>query len=399
MTCVVAGRNDNFLGSLVECPVEDNFKLSFAGVQAEKFYLCAMRHKPVMLRLQSVPHLLGEGALKAAAHFFDGYSRIYVLVDENTEKHCLPVFRKSLPQVEVAGVIRIKSGERNKNIRTAEDMWRQLTQKEADRNALLVNLGGGVITDIGGFVAATFKRGIGFVNVPTTLLGQVDAAIGSKTGVDFEDYKNHIGLFADPKGVVIDPVFLETLPETFMRSGFAEMIKYALIMDKSLWEMMAGKPFRDLQNRLAEMTVMSVKDKIDVVEKDKQESGLRKLLNFGHTAGHALETFFMNRATPVTHGEAVAAGMICATWLSGQRAGASCNNPGQVYNMIDRNFPRLDFRVADIPALLHLMRQDKKNRGGTFRFTLLKGIGDAVPDVAVPEHEVEESLRFYLRNQ
>ncbi len=377
----------------------DNFNLPVAGVQAEKFYLCAMYKEPVLLRLQSVPHLLGEGALAASAPFFDGHDQIFVLVDENTEKHCLPVFKKMLPRVKVAGLIRIKSGEQNKNIRTATAMWGQLTRMQAERGALLVNLGGGVISDIGGFVAATFKRGIDFINIPTTLLAQVDAAIGSKTGVDFEDYKNHVGLFADPKGVVADPVFLETLPDIFMLSGFAEMIKYALIMDVPLWEMMAGKPFRELQGLLAEMMVMAVKDKIIVVEKDKHETGLRKLLNFGHTAGHALETFFLDRAVPITHGEAVAAGMICATRLSARIPGASCAHPGRVCEMIDRNFSRLDFHDADIPALLQLMRQDKKNRGGEFRFTLLKGIGHAVPDIAVPAQEVEESLRFYLRNQ
>jgi 3-dehydroquinate synthase len=357
-----------------------------------------MYKEPVLLRLNGVPHWVGKDALSSAERLFENYDRIFVLTDENTERDCLPVFRKALPGLTVDGILRMKSGEQNKNIRTAIDLWHGLTDLQADRNALLINLGGGVITDIGGFVAATFKRGIDFVNVPTTLLGQVDAAIGSKTGVDFENYKNHVGLFADPVAVIVDPVFLKTLPEIFMRSGFAEMVKYALIMDLPLWERVAETPFADLQATLSEMIVMSVKDKIAIVEKDKHESGLRKLLNFGHTVGHALETFFMNTPHPVTHGQAVAAGMICATWLS-ERYSASCTGAAQVYRMLDENFDRLSFEVSDIPDLINLMRQDKKNIGGEFRFTLLETIGRAKPDIPVSEKEAAESLRFYLTNQ
>ncbi len=358
-----------------------------------------MLNEPVTLLLKSVPHWVGKSTLAHASVFFSGYSRVFVLVDENTEKLCLPVLRRALPEGVIDGLIRISSGEEHKNISTAVSIWEQLTRLGADRKALLVNLGGGVITDIGGFAAATFKRGIDFVNIPTTLLGQVDAAIGSKTGIDFQDYKNHVGLFADPRAVIIDPVFLETLPEKFMRSGFAEMVKYALIMDLPLWEVMQGKPFDTLRDKLPDMMVMAVRDKIEVVEKDKHETGLRKLLNFGHTAGHALETFFMGSAAPVTHGEAVAAGMICAVRISSKQAGWGDAPAEEIYQMIDMNFPRLQFSEKDIPVLLGLMRQDKKNVSGELRFTLLQKPGQAVPDRLVSEQMVEESLRYYLRNQ
>ncbi len=358
-----------------------------------------MRKESVLLRLKSVPHLVGKGALVASGSFFSGYRKIYVLVDENTEKYCLPLFRETLPQVSPAGIIRIKSGEENKNIVSAVSIWEQLTQMQAGRDALMVNLGGGVITDIGGFTAATYKRGIDFINIPTTLLGQVDAAIGSKTGIDFQEYKNHVGLFADPKGVVADPLFLDTLEPRFLRSGFAEMIKYALIMDIPLWEEMAGQDFDALQGKLPEMMVMSVQDKMVVVEKDKHESGLRKILNFGHTIGHALETFLMKTDTPATHGEAVAAGMICAAWISSRREGTSCKREQEIIDFIDKNFQRLSFSRKDIPALLQLMQQDKKNKGGQLRFTLLNKLGNVVPDVEVPEKEVEKALQFYLGNQ
>ena len=351
-----------------------------------------MQKEPVLLDLKSIPHIVGQGALEQAGAYFSGYTNVFVLVDENTEKFCLPVFRDYLPDVRLAGLVKIKSGELNKNIQSASAIWQQLTQFHAERSSLLVNLGGGVITDIGGFAAATFKRGIDFINVPTTLLGQVDAAIGSKTGIDFKEYKNQIGLFADPKVVVIDPVFPDTLNPKQFRSGFAEMLKYALTMDMPLWKIMDNRHLDAMSSDLGRMVIRCVGDKISIVEKDKHESGLRKLLNFGHTVGHALETFFLKKDTPVTHGEAVAAGMICATRISSQRPDFECHSPEQIYEMIDRNFPRLTFSETDIFGILRLMQQDKKTKAGQLHFTLLTKLGTAVPDVVVPEEKVKESL-------
>lgn len=357
-----------------------------------------MHKEPVSLDLKSIHHIVGKGALMQGASYFSGYTNVFILVDENTEEFCLPVFRNILHGVNIAGVVKIRSGELNKNIQTASAIWQQLTLFHAERSSLLINLGGGVITDIGGFAAATFKRGIDFINVPTTLLAQVDAAIGSKTGIDFKEYKNHIGLFADPKAVVIDPIFLNTLDRKQFRSGFAEMLKYALIMDIPLWDIMDSRPLDAMATDLERMIVRCVGDKISIVEKDKHESGLRKLLNFGHTVGHALETSFMKKGTPVTHGEAVAAGMVCATRISAQWPGFDCHNPERIYGMIDKNFSRLNFTEKNITEIMRLMQQDKKTKLGKLHFTLLSKFGVAVSDIVVPEEKVQESLRFYLQN-
>ncbi len=357
-----------------------------------------MQKEPVLLNLKSVPHLVGEGILKRAVSHFAGYSKVFVLVDENTERFCLPVFQDKLPDIHFAGLIRTKSGESNKNMQSLSDIYEQLTHFKAGRDSLLINLGGGVITDMGGFAAATFKRGMDFVNVPTTLLGQVDAAIGSKTGVDFKEYKNQVGLFADAKAVIVDIDFLNTLDKRQLRSGFAEMLKYAFIMDVPLWEIMGNRPFDMLDSDLYRMVVRCVSDKIFIVEKDLRESGMRKLLNFGHTVGHALETFFLKADRPVTHGEAVAAGMICATRISARWPDFDCRSPEFIYEMIDRNFSRLVFSEENLPEIMRLMQQDKKTKAGKLHFTLLKKIGNAMQDVVVPEEKVEESLRFYLRN-
>jgi 3-dehydroquinate synthase len=358
-----------------------------------------MQKKPVLLNLKLVHHLVGPGALKQAAAYFSGYKKVFVLVDENTEKLCLPVFQEHLPEVDITEVLRIKSGEKYKDIQTVSAIWQQLTRFHSERNSLLINLGGGVITDMGGFAAATFKRGMDFINIPTTLLGQVDAAIGSKTGIDFDGYKNQIGLFADPKVVIIDPVFLNTLDRKQFRSGFAEMLKYALIMDIPLWQMMNNRHFDSVNPDLGQMIVRCVNDKISIVEKDMHESGLRKLLNFGHTAGHALETFFLQKGSPVTHGEAVAAGMICATRISTQWPEFDCRLPELIYDMVDRNFSRLNFAEDNIPEIMRLMQQDKKTKAGELRFTLLSKLGKAVPDVVVPVEKVQESLQYYLQNK
>lgn len=358
-----------------------------------------MQKEPVLLDLKSVPHIVGPGALEQAATCFSGYAKVFVLVDENVEKFCLSLFQEKLPDIRFAGIIRTKSGELNKNIHSASVIWEQLTHFKAERDSLLINLGGGVISDIGGFTAATFKRGMDFINIPTTLLGQVDAAIGSKTGIDFKEFKNQVGIFADPKAVIIDPVFLDTLDQKQLQSGFAEMLKYALIMDVPLWKMMNMRYFDAMKPDLNQMIIRAVSDKISIVEKDKRESGLRKVLNFGHTVGHALETFFLKADAPVTHGEAVAAGMICATRISSQWPGFDCHSPELIYEMVDRNFPRLVFSVEDIPEIMRLMQHDKKVKAGEIHFTLLSKLGSAVPDIVASEEKVEESLRFYLRNQ
>lgn len=355
-----------------------------------------MNTQPVLMDLKPVPYLIGPGALEQSQRYFSGYSKIFVLVDENIRRNCLPVFHQLLPDVKTNGVIEIASGEVNKNIRSASYIWEQLTELQADRDSLLINLGGGVITDIGGFAAATFKRGMDFINIPTTLLGQVDAAIGGKTGIDFHEYKNQVGLFTDPGIVIIDPVFLNTLEDIHWKSGFSEVLKYALIMDVELWKTIDNRHYHELKNDWNTIIIKAARDKIAIVKNDNLEKGIRKILNFGHTVGHALETFFLKTDHPITHGEAVAAGMICETWLSSQLTDLDCHPGGDIYAQIDRNFERLNFNSEDFNELIRLMKQDKKVRQGLFKFSLLRRLGKAIHDIEVSDELVIQSLEFYL---
>ena len=355
-----------------------------------------MIDRTILLNLKPVTYLLGKEALGQSMRYFSNYSGIFVLVDENIKQYCLPVFRETLPDLHIDGVVSISSGEINKNINTAIAIWDQLTTMQASRDSLLINLGGGVITDIGGFVASTFKRGMDFINVPTTLLGQVDAAIGGKTGIDFHEFKNHVGLFTNPKVVIVDPVFLNTLHDIHWRSGFSEVLKYALITDAGLWKTISNRHYTDLKDDWNSIIIKAAHDKIAIVKNDNFEQGIRKILNFGHTVGHALETFFLKTEHPITHGEAVAAGMICETWLSSQLTNLEEHSSVDIYNEIDKNFERLNFRTNNFDELMRLMKQDKKVRQGQARFSLLKHIGEAIHDVDVSDELVLKSLEFYL---
>ena len=346
----------------------------------------------------SVDYWVGKGALEEGCATIKAYPKVFVLVDENTEAYCLPHFLQRFQQ-EVQ-VISISSGEVHKNLNTLTDIWTRLTYFKADRDHLLVNLGGGVITDMGGFAAAAYKRGMDFMHIPTTLLGQVDAAIGGKTGVDFNELKNHIGFFQNPKAVIIDPVFLDTLDERQWRSGFAEMLKYGFIMDSDMCDVVEGKTFQTLNAEEWNRLIMrSVENKIKVVQLDGKEQGLRKILNFGHTLGHALETYFIKTGHSVTHGEAVAAGMVCESWLSAKATGLSPKELQKIVRIVDDNFPRLDFSVDDIPVLLSLTKQDKKVRNGNVKYSLLKNIGQSIFDIEVSDQQAKESLLFYINKR
>ena len=238
------------------------------------------------------------------------YSQVAILVDENTKRDCL----SKLPQIESALIIEIKSGEQYKNISTCSFIWEQLTINNFDRNSLLINLGGGVIGDMGGFCAATYKRGLEFIHIPTTLLAMVDASVGGKLGIDFKGFKNQIGLFNNPKAVLISSVFLETLAESELKSGFAEVVKHALISDNSLWLKLKNTPFTDLDWEDIIDTSIQIKNKI--VLADPFEKGERKKLNFGHTFGHAIESYYLEKRTPISHGKAVFMGMILEAEIS-----------------------------------------------------------------------------------
>ena len=292
------------------------------------------------------------------------YSQVAILVDENTKRDCL----SKLPQIENALIIEIKSGEQYKNISTCSFIWEQLTINNFDRNSLLINLGGGVIGDMGGFCAATYKRGLEFIHIPTTLLAMVDASVGGKLGIDFKGFKNQIGLFNNPKAVLISSVFLETLAESELKSGFAEVVKHALISDNSLWLKLKNTPFTDLDWEDIIDTSIQIKNKI--VLADPFEKGERKKLNFGHTFGHAIESYYLEKGTPISHGEAVFMGMILETKISD----LSESDKNEIKNYVLSHFA---LPYTPKKSSLHkFLINDKKNQNGKINFTLLNGIGD-----------------------
>ena len=292
------------------------------------------------------------------------YSKVAILVDENTKRDCL----HKLPKIENALIIEIKSGEEYKNISTCNFIWEQLTINNFDRNSLLINLGGGVIGDMGGFCAATYKRGLDFIHIPTTLLAMVDASVGGKLGIDFKGFKNQIGLFNNPKAVLISPEFLETLAESELKSGFSEVVKHALISDNSLWVKLKNTPFTDFDWGDIIDTNVQIKNKI--VLADPFEKGERKKLNFGHTFGHAIESYYLEKGTPISHGEAVFMGMILETEISD----LSENEKNEIKDYILSNFA---LPYTPKKSNLHkFLINDKKNQDGKINFTLLNRIGN-----------------------
>jgi 3-dehydroquinate synthase len=296
------------------------------------------------------------------------YSKVAILVDENTKRDCL----NKLPKIDSALIIEIKSGEKYKNISTCNLIWEQLTINNFDRNALLINLGGGVIGDMGGFCAATYKRGLEFIHIPTTLLAMVDASVGGKLGVDFKGFKNQIGLFNNPKAVLISSEFLETLAESELKSGFAEVVKHALISDNSFWVKLKNTPFTDLDWEDIIDTSVQIKNKI--VLADPFEKGERKKLNFGHTFGHAIESYYLEKGTPISHGEAVFMGMILETKISD----LSETDKKEIKNYVLSNFA---LPYTPKKSSLHkFLINDKKNQHGKINFTLLNGIGNCSLD-------------------
>lgn len=318
-----------------------------------------------------------------------------ILVDENTNKYCLPQLITNVEALALAEIIEIDSGEENKTIETCTQLWEVLTELGADRHSVMINLGGGVITDMGGFVAATFKRGIRFYNIPTTLLAQVDASTGSKTGVDLGGLKNQIGLFAEPQAVYINPGFLRTLPNEQLQSGFGEIVKHALIADREYWNLVKSEVYYDVTN-WGRLIRPSLDIKSGIVLKDPTEKGLRKLLNFGHTIGHALETFALKNNRPLLHGQAVALGMLAEAWLSTQLTGLTKEEFDEIQLVILSNFDVFLFSETDFARIMELMGHDKKNVLGKVRLTLLKKIGEGVFDITCDELLLTESLKYLV---
>jgi len=320
------------------------------------------------------------------------FSRIGILVDENTRALCLPIIHE---EVADAVILEIQSGENHKNLNTCQDIWSQMTAAYFDRHALLINLGGGVIGDMGGFCAATYKRGITFINIPTTLLAQVDASVGGKLGIDFQGYKNHIGVFQKPDQVLIDPVFLHTLPQRELRSGFAEVIKHALIADGSYWPRISE--YSLLEQDWKAHIKHSVRIKKQVVRQDPTERGLRKILNFGHTLGHAVESYFLNQSDGnLLHGEAIAAGMIMESYLSNRVLNMNELEVKAIQDYLLTVFGKISLSEKDINPIIDLSMQDKKNEMGNINFSLLKRIGEAAFNISVSRSQMEDALVQYL---
>ena len=319
------------------------------------------------------------------------FTSVAVLVDENTHRHCYPLLKDHLPE---HSLVQIKSGEIHKNIETCVSIWNVLTSQSFDRKGLLINLGGGVIGDMGGFCARTYKRGIHFVNVPTTLLAQVDASVGGKLGIDFEHFKNHIGLFSEPDQVIIDPVFLKTLPGSELRSGYAEVIKHNLIADKEGWNKIQDIPFDTMNWK--EVIEHSVTLKQEITQKDPTETGLRKILNFGHTIGHAVESYLMKEGRSVLHGEAVAIGMIAETHASHTLGFIDTNSLQEITRYILSIFQKIQLTSKDIETICAYAVQDKKNKGNRILAALLKEVGNASWDVEISPAEIDQSLKYYV---
>jgi 3-dehydroquinate synthase len=320
-------------------------------------------------------------------------SKLVILVDENSMVHCLPIFRANT-NFEQLFVIEIPAGEQHKNIDTCQVIWSKMMDANIDRKALMVNLGGGVIGDMGGFCASTFKRGIDFVQFPTTLLAQVDASIGGKLGIDFQKIKNSIGVFANPKAVFIDPRFLHTLPSREIRSGFAEIIKHSLIYDAQQWQQMQA--ITDLQQvDWTTFLIPSLLIKQQIVEADPYEKGLRKALNFGHTIGHAVESYFLQSERPLLHGEAIAIGMISEAYLAHKKLGLSYDELENVSRFLLRIYDEVIIPEAAFSWLIEMMKKDKKNEQDLINFSLINPIGKVHINQTSHWVEIVESLHFY----
>ncbi|MFO8086739.1 MAG: 3-dehydroquinate synthase [Bacteroidales bacterium] len=345
--------------------------------------------------------IAGQDSLSVFKTLFDSGDyqnrQFIILTDTNTQKHCLPLLSNYLPSGKTTPVITIPAGEHHKNLSTAQLIWSKLMEYHADRHSVLVNLGGGVISDIGGFVAATFKRGIASINIPTTLMGMIDAAIGAKTGINYQDVKNILGTFHQPDAVYLHDAFLHTLPQKDLESGYAEIIKYALINDPDLWSILKQNHLKNF-DQLKDLIIFSVLIKSEIIEQDPYEKGKRKILNFGHTIGHALETLRHQKNAAVTHGHAVAAGIMAESYLSYRINNLGEESYKQIKETIKSQFPPIAFDEEDIEDLLLIMSHDKKNLGNKINFSLLEKAGQCNFDQLLPESLIKEALNAY-RNE
>lgn len=323
------------------------------------------------------------------------YDKLFVITDENTHTHCLPLLSE-IQSLREAKEIVIPAGDINKTLGNLSRVWQLLTEHGATRHSLVINLGGGMVTDLGGFAAATFKRGIKYINIPSTLLGAVDAAVGGKTGINFGGFKNEIGSFYPSESVIISSHFFHTLDKSALLSGFAEMIKHALINSTEEWEEILSFSFDEIDYpTLNELVFRSVKIKQDIVDKDPYEKDIRKALNLGHTTAHAFESFAMSAEKPVPHGYAVAWGMIVELWLSYRLCGFPKEKLQKTVRYIQQNYGAYPISCDHYEALYEITRHDKKNIGDAIHFTLLGDIGDVRIDQTADKELLFEAFDFY----
>jgi 3-dehydroquinate synthase len=324
------------------------------------------------------------------------YDKVFVLTDTNTKEKCYPMVRE-IPQLSNAPVFTVGAGDTNKNINEVVELWKRLSESGASRNSLLINLGGGMITDMGGFVGATFKRGIKNINIPTTLMSSVDAAVGGKTGINFNGLKNEIGSFYPPECVFIYNEFLRTLDRDNILSGYAEMIKHALISSRDIYSnVLSYDPDGDKGiEPLNDLVAQSVAVKERIVEEDPKEHGIRKALNLGHTIGHAYESLSFRKSSPMLHGHAVAAGLIAELYLSHKVCGFPMKDLTQITHYIKSLYPAFIHDCKDYESLYELMTHDKKNEGGIINFTLLSDIGKVQINQSVNKETILSALDFY----
>ena len=350
------------------------------------------------IQANGYPIYFGEDEYQSLNKFISekNYSNIFILTDTHSNEFCLTKFLPFLATEKKIEIIEIEPGESEKNINTCVEIWNILTELGGDRKSLLINVGGGVITDIGGFVASTFKRGIDFIHIPTTLLAMVDASVGGKNGVDLGNLKNQIGVINVPKMVLIDTEYLSTLPQNEMRSGLAEMLKHGLIFDINYWTQ-----FKELnQTDFADFDTLihrSIEIKNEIVMQDPTENGIRKALNFGHTLGHAIESYFLENETKKTllHGEAIAAGMILESYISWQKRTLSATEYIEIKNAINAVFETIVFDKNDLQPIINLLIHDKKNEYGKVQFALLDGIGNIKINQEVENELIIKSFADY----
>lgn len=351
-----------------------------------------------ILSLQNSHIIFGNYFYERLANLLkiNNYSSVFILTDSHTYEFCLPRFLENLITDKRIEIIEVDAGEENKNIDTCTAIWQTLTDLGADRKTLFITLGGGMITDLGGFVAATFKRGIDCINVPTSLLAMVDASVGGKTGIDFNGFKNEIGAFSVPKLVGIDTEFLATLPREEWLSGWAEMLKHGLIADYAYWQQLTELSKIETLD-IEQLIYRSIEIKNDVVLEDFTEQNVRKTLNFGHTVGHAFESNCLKHQKTVKHGFAIAEGMIVEAYLSWKKNLITEEYFNEIQTKIREIYPKIDFSAAENQEIIALMYHDKKNIDQKLYFVLLSDKSKVIYNQLVTESEVHKALDYYSR--